>query len=162
MALSPQQQWLPGFCLPDSTLGTRDTTSSCPRETGLGPHWAPWPQGLSRQEQETAAPRETAGPAPSRLHPGLCHQRLFSRPLTSRPHADPSPSLIRYRILNASAIPEGQFIDSKNASEKLLNSIDVDREQYRFGHTKVSTGGAGMTPTPGNPQASGVNPQTPF
>ncbi|KAF4012383.1 hypothetical protein G4228_003433 [Cervus hanglu yarkandensis] len=43
----------------------------------------------------------------------------------------------RYRILNASAIPEGQFIDSKNASEKLLNSIDVDREQYRFGHTKV-------------------------
>jgi myosin heavy subunit len=44
---------------------------------------------------------------------------------------------LRYRILNASAIPEGQFIDSKNASEKLLNSIDVDREQYRFGHTKV-------------------------
>ncbi|XP_059236374.1 myosin-13 isoform X3 [Mustela nigripes] len=43
----------------------------------------------------------------------------------------------RYRILNASAIPEGQFIDSKNASEKLLSSIDVDREQYRFGHTKV-------------------------
>ncbi|XP_077022094.1 myosin-13-like isoform X2 [Tamandua tetradactyla] len=42
----------------------------------------------------------------------------------------------RYRILNASAIPEGQFIDSKNASEKLLNSIDVDREQYKFGHTK--------------------------
>ncbi|KAL6090790.1 hypothetical protein STEG23_013216, partial [Scotinomys teguina] len=43
----------------------------------------------------------------------------------------------RYRILNASAVPEGQFIDSKNASEKLLNSIDVDREQFRFGHTKV-------------------------
>ncbi|EHH57729.1 hypothetical protein EGM_07426 [Macaca fascicularis] len=46
-------------------------------------------------------------------------------------------SLLRYRILNASAIPEGQFIDSKNASEKLLNSIDVDREQFRFGNTKV-------------------------
>ncbi|XP_006761786.1 PREDICTED: myosin-13 [Myotis davidii] len=43
----------------------------------------------------------------------------------------------RYRLLNASAIPEGQFIDSKNASEKLLTSIDVDRGQYRFGHTKV-------------------------
>ncbi|EGV98624.1 Myosin-13 [Cricetulus griseus] len=43
-----------------------------------------------------------------------------------------------YRILNASAIPEGQFIDSKNASEKLLNSIDVDREQFRFGHTKYN------------------------
>ncbi|VTJ58321.1 Hypothetical predicted protein [Marmota monax] len=44
----------------------------------------------------------------------------------------------RYRILNASAIPEGQFIDSKNASEKLLNSIDVDREQFWFGHTKYN------------------------
>ncbi|XP_055973754.1 myosin-13 [Sorex fumeus] len=43
----------------------------------------------------------------------------------------------RYRILNASAIPEGQSIDSKIASEKLLTSIDVDQEQYKFGHTKV-------------------------
>ncbi|XP_041854288.1 myosin heavy chain, skeletal muscle, adult-like isoform X1 [Melanotaenia boesemani] len=43
----------------------------------------------------------------------------------------------RYRILNASAIPEGQFIDSKKASEKLLSSIDVDHTQYRFGCTKV-------------------------
>ncbi|XP_063328510.1 myosin-1B-like [Pelmatolapia mariae] len=43
----------------------------------------------------------------------------------------------RYRILNASAIPEGQFIDSKKASEKLLSSIDVDHTQYRFGYTKV-------------------------
>uniref|UniRef100_A0A670J012 Myosin-4-like n=1 Tax=Podarcis muralis TaxID=64176 RepID=A0A670J012_PODMU len=44
---------------------------------------------------------------------------------------------ILYKILNASAIPEGQFIDSKKASEKLLSSIDVDHNQYRFGHTKV-------------------------
>ncbi|XP_028267760.1 myosin-1B-like isoform X3 [Parambassis ranga] len=43
----------------------------------------------------------------------------------------------RYRILNASAIPEGQFIDSKKASEKLLSSIEVDHTQYRFGYTKV-------------------------
>ncbi|XP_066560797.1 myosin heavy chain, fast skeletal muscle [Amia ocellicauda] len=43
----------------------------------------------------------------------------------------------RYKILNASAIPEGQFIDSKKASEKLLGSIDVDHTQYKFGHTKV-------------------------
>ncbi|XP_030591647.1 myosin-1B-like isoform X1 [Archocentrus centrarchus] len=43
----------------------------------------------------------------------------------------------RYRILNASAIPEGQFIDSKKASEKLLSSIDMDHTQYRFGYTKV-------------------------
>ncbi|XP_019509963.1 PREDICTED: myosin-1-like [Hipposideros armiger] len=43
----------------------------------------------------------------------------------------------RYKVLNASAIPEGQFIDSKKASEKLLGSIDIDHTQYRFGHTKV-------------------------
>ncbi|GAB0197890.1 myosin-13 [Grus japonensis] len=43
----------------------------------------------------------------------------------------------RYKILNASAIPEGLFIDSKKASEKLLSSIDVDHNQYRYGHTKV-------------------------
>ncbi|XP_069654953.1 myosin heavy chain, skeletal muscle, adult-like [Haliaeetus albicilla] len=43
----------------------------------------------------------------------------------------------RYRVLNISAIPEGQFMDSKKASEKLLASIDVDHTQYRFGHTKV-------------------------
>lgn len=63
------------------------------------------------------------------------------------PRADPPCSLLRYRILNASAIPEGQFIDSKNASEKLLSSIDVDREQYRFGHTKVRRGEAGTPHT---------------
>uniref|UniRef100_A0A8D3BTQ9 Uncharacterized protein n=1 Tax=Scophthalmus maximus TaxID=52904 RepID=A0A8D3BTQ9_SCOMX len=43
----------------------------------------------------------------------------------------------RYKVLNASVIPEGQFIDNKKASEKLLGSIDVDHSQYRFGHTKV-------------------------
>uniref|UniRef100_U3KB47 Myosin heavy chain 1 n=1 Tax=Ficedula albicollis TaxID=59894 RepID=U3KB47_FICAL len=43
----------------------------------------------------------------------------------------------RYKVLNASAIPEGQFIDSKKASEKLLGSIDVDHTQYKFGHTKL-------------------------
>ncbi|XP_051928101.1 myosin-1-like [Hippocampus zosterae] len=43
----------------------------------------------------------------------------------------------RYKVLNASVIPEGQFIDNKKAAEKLLGSIDVDHTQYRFGHTKV-------------------------
>ncbi|XP_071460081.1 myosin-2 isoform X1 [Marmota flaviventris] len=43
----------------------------------------------------------------------------------------------RYKVLNASAIPEGQYIDSKKASEKLLASIDIDHTQYKFGHTKV-------------------------
>ncbi|XP_055008378.1 myosin heavy chain, fast skeletal muscle-like isoform X3 [Boleophthalmus pectinirostris] len=43
----------------------------------------------------------------------------------------------RYKVLNASVIPEGQFIDNKKASEKLLGSIDVDHTQYKFGHSKV-------------------------
>ncbi|XP_060926239.1 myosin heavy chain, fast skeletal muscle-like isoform X2 [Limanda limanda] len=43
----------------------------------------------------------------------------------------------RYKVLNAKVIPEGQFIDNKKASEKLLGSIDVDQTQYKFGHTKV-------------------------
>ncbi|XP_053299269.1 myosin heavy chain, fast skeletal muscle [Pleuronectes platessa] len=43
----------------------------------------------------------------------------------------------RYKVLNASVIPEGQFIDNKKCAEKLLGSIDVDHTQYKFGHTKV-------------------------
>ena len=45
--------------------------------------------------------------------------------------------LNRYKVLNASAIPEGQFIDSKKASEKLLGSIDFELNQFMFGLTKV-------------------------
>lgn len=44
----------------------------------------------------------------------------------------------RYRILNPAAIPEGQFIDSRKGAEKLLGSLDIDHNQYKFGHTKVS------------------------
>uniref|UniRef100_A0A8C5AL14 Myosin, heavy chain 7B, cardiac muscle, beta a n=1 Tax=Gadus morhua TaxID=8049 RepID=A0A8C5AL14_GADMO len=43
----------------------------------------------------------------------------------------------RYRILNPHAIPDDTFVDSRKASEKLLASLDVDHNQYRFGHTKV-------------------------
>ncbi|XP_004402215.1 PREDICTED: myosin-6 [Odobenus rosmarus divergens] len=43
----------------------------------------------------------------------------------------------RYRILNPTAIPEGQFIDSRKGAEKLLGSLDIDHNQYKFGHTKV-------------------------
>uniref|UniRef100_A0A8C2XQK4 Myosin heavy chain n=1 Tax=Cyclopterus lumpus TaxID=8103 RepID=A0A8C2XQK4_CYCLU len=43
----------------------------------------------------------------------------------------------RYKVLNAGVIPEGQFIDNKKASEKLLGSIDVNHDEYKFGHTKV-------------------------
>ncbi|KTF91991.1 hypothetical protein cypCar_00013130, partial [Cyprinus carpio] len=42
----------------------------------------------------------------------------------------------RYRILNPAAIPEGQFIDSRKGAEKLLSSLDIDHNQYKFGHTK--------------------------
>ena len=40
--------------------------------------------------------------------------------------------------MNASGIPEGHFMDNKKASEKLLGSIDVNHEEYKFGHTKVT------------------------
>lgn len=53
-------------------------------------------------------------------------------------HTQACYSSCRYRILNASAVPEGQFMDNKKAAEKLLGSIDVDHTQYKFGHTKVS------------------------
>ncbi|XP_068604806.1 myosin-7-like [Brachionichthys hirsutus] len=43
----------------------------------------------------------------------------------------------RYRILNPAAIPEDQFIDSRKGAEKLLGSLDIDHNQYKFGHTKV-------------------------
>ena len=46
-------------------------------------------------------------------------------------------SLSRYRILNPTAIPEGQFIDSRKGAETLLGSLDIDHNQYKFGHTKV-------------------------
>uniref|UniRef100_A0A803WDS8 Myosin motor domain-containing protein n=1 Tax=Ficedula albicollis TaxID=59894 RepID=A0A803WDS8_FICAL len=43
----------------------------------------------------------------------------------------------RYRILNPAAIPEDKFVDSRKATEKLLISLELDRAQYKFGHTKV-------------------------
>lgn len=53
-------------------------------------------------------------------------------------HLSPPPPPPRYRILNPAAIPEGQFIDSRKGAEKLLGSLDIDHNQYKFGHTKVS------------------------
>ncbi|XP_061689764.1 myosin, heavy chain 7B, cardiac muscle, beta a [Syngnathoides biaculeatus] len=43
----------------------------------------------------------------------------------------------RYRILNPQAIPDDKFVDSRKGAEKLLGSLDIDHNQYRFGHTKV-------------------------
>lgn len=45
-----------------------------------------------------------------------------------------------YRILNPAAIPEDKFVDSRKATEKLLSSLELDRAQYKFGHTKVREG----------------------
>lgn len=45
----------------------------------------------------------------------------------------------RYRILNPNAVPDGQFLDSKKASEKVLTSLEnIDHEKYKLGHTKVN------------------------
>uniref|UniRef100_H2XVN7 Myosin motor domain-containing protein n=4 Tax=Ciona intestinalis TaxID=7719 RepID=H2XVN7_CIOIN len=43
----------------------------------------------------------------------------------------------RYRILNPASIPDGQFLDSKKATEKLMASLELDVAQYRFGNTKI-------------------------
>ncbi|KAI3370408.1 hypothetical protein L3Q82_025175 [Scortum barcoo] len=42
----------------------------------------------------------------------------------------------RYRILNPHAIPDDKFVDSRKAAEKLLASLDIDHNQYRFGTHK--------------------------
>lgn len=59
-----------------------------------------------------------------------------------------SSLVTRYRILNPAAIPEGQFIDSRKGAEKLLGSIDIDHNQYKFGHTKVRARGLSMVLPP--------------
>merc|ERR1712098_824456 len=42
----------------------------------------------------------------------------------------------RYSILAASAIPTG-FVDAKVASEKLVEALQLDENEFRIGHTKV-------------------------
>ncbi|XP_067824765.1 myosin-7B-like [Heptranchias perlo] len=43
----------------------------------------------------------------------------------------------RYWILNPNIIPEETYVDSRTAAEALLASLDIDHNQYCFGHTKV-------------------------
>ncbi|GAB1296245.1 Myosin, heavy polypeptide 2, skeletal muscle, adult [Apodemus speciosus] len=90
-------------------------------------------------------PNETKTPG-AMEHELVLHQLRCNRGAGRYPHLqegfsqqDPLCRLQaeRYKVLNASAIPEGQYIDSKKASEKLLGSIDIDHTQYKFGHTKV-------------------------
>lgn len=49
----------------------------------------------------------------------------------------PNNIILRYRILNPDAVPDGQFMDNKKASEKILTPLDIDHTQYKLGHTKV-------------------------
>ncbi|KAL1479533.1 hypothetical protein MTO96_051769, partial [Rhipicephalus appendiculatus] len=42
----------------------------------------------------------------------------------------------RYTILAASAVPKG-FVDAKNVSEKVIEAIQLDANDYRFGHSKI-------------------------
>lgn len=51
--------------------------------------------------------------------------------------SEPSSALRSYRILNPQAIPDDKFVDSRKGAEKLLSTLDIDHNQYRFGHTKV-------------------------
>uniref|UniRef100_A0A3Q3G041 Myosin motor domain-containing protein n=1 Tax=Labrus bergylta TaxID=56723 RepID=A0A3Q3G041_9LABR len=57
-------------------------------------------------------------------HPPNLQER-FPQRFKGNTHTDNELSHKRYKVLNASVIPEGQFIDNKKASEKLLGSIDV-------------------------------------
>lgn len=126
-----------------------------------------WPPALGGQngwvgpEQREAGcgPQETAGGAPSWLCTGL-HSRGPSalRPTHTRGQAgtgtDQRRCLLRYWILSATAIPEGQFIDSKNAAEKLLNSFDVDPGAAQVWPHQGEIGGLGQ-PRPVQPTAQG-------
>ncbi|XP_049524311.1 myosin heavy chain, muscle-like isoform X9 [Dermacentor silvarum] len=42
----------------------------------------------------------------------------------------------RYTILAASAVPKG-FVDAKNVSEKVIEAIQLDANDFRFGHSKI-------------------------
>lgn len=55
----------------------------------------------------------------------------------SREKSDSSFAFCSYRILNPQAIPDDKFVDSRKGAEKLLSTLDIDHNQYRFGHTKV-------------------------
>lgn len=75
---------------------------------------------------------------PSRILYGDFKQRWGAKKCYEiRSYADGAFFSFRYKVLNASVIPEGQFIDNKKVAEKLLGSIDIDHTQYKFGHTKV-------------------------
>ncbi len=44
---------------------------------------------------------------------------------------------IRYTILAAAAVPKG-FVDAKQATEKVIDAIQLDSNDFRYGHTKAS------------------------
>lgn len=65
------------------------------------------------------------------------HRNTRLNVCSSGPQQGVIVTFLRYRILNSSAIPEGSFVDSRKAVEKLLASLDIDHSQYKFGQTKV-------------------------
>lgn len=40
-------------------------------------------------------------------------------------------------ILAPTIIPKG-FVDARQITEKLINAVNIDEQEYRFGNTKVS------------------------
>lgn len=80
---------------------------------------------------------------PNRILYAEFKQRYGSSPAQSllysesRRKFDSFPVLCSYRILNPQAIPDDKFVDSRKGAEKLLSTLDIDHNQYRFGHTKV-------------------------
>lgn len=44
--------------------------------------------------------------------------------------------LYSYTILAASAVPKG-FVDAKKVAESVLEAIQLDKQDYRLGNTKV-------------------------
>ena len=48
-----------------------------------------------------------------------------------------SPNTDRYTILAAAAVPKG-FVDAKQVAEKVLEAINLEANDFRFGHTKAS------------------------
>ena len=126
--------------------------TSCAVQGSWTPSWfctscaatASWrASGSAGRASPTASSMPTSNSGERRHVPSLeppwslSHVMWKHRQLQSCYINDILHSCNRYRILNPHAIPDDKFVDSRKASEKLLASLDVDHNQYKFGHTKV-------------------------
>ncbi|XP_024001556.1 myosin-1-like [Salvelinus sp. IW2-2015] len=98
------------------------------------PHFVRWPD--PQRVKDSRSDGELPGYPPAQVNGVL--EGSGSAERASPAESSYADFKQRYKVLNASVIPEGQFMDNKKASEKLLGSIDVNHEDYKFGHTKVS------------------------